>query len=209
MKYQAVLLDAFGTIVQIKARRNPYRQLLKEGLRNGRRPSPDDAKRLMTFNGGVSQAAEHLGINVHPSRLAEIEDMLEQEVSSIVAFPDALEAVALLQENKLLLAVCSNLTFPYGHAVKTLFPTMDAFGFSYETGLVKPEAQMYQATCTMIGLNSDNGFGNDSVIMAGDSLRCDCHGPRTVGITGVHIDRSKCSGINDLMVFAKHLLRQS
>jgi FMN phosphatase YigB (HAD superfamily) len=45
--------------------------------------------------------------------------------------------------------------------------------------------------------------------MVGDSLRCDCHGPREVGITGIHLDRSKYGGINDLMVFASHVLRES
>ncbi|WP_455917600.1 HAD family hydrolase [Pseudomonas cerasi] len=209
MRYKAVLLDAFGTILQIKPGKHPYRQLLKEGLQNGRRPSPGDAKKLMMFNGGLSEAADHLGINIHPSRLAEIEEVLEHEVNSIEAFPDALEAVALLQEGSLLVAVCSNLAYPYGRAVKRLFPTMDAFGFSYEMGLVKPDPRMYQATCEMIGVESDNGFGESRVIMVGDSLRCDCHGPREVGITGIHLDRLKCDGINDLMVFARHVLRES
>lgn len=209
MRYQAVLLDAFGTILQITAGKHPYRQLLKEGLRNGRRPSPDDAKKLMTFNGGLSQAAEHLGISVHPLRLAEIEEMLEQEVSSIVAFPDALEAVALLQERKLLLAVCSNLAYPYGRAVERLFPTMDAFGFSYEMGTTKPDPWIYRATCEMMGAEVDNMFGEGRVIMVGDSLRCDCHGPRNVGITGIHLDRSGGGRINDLMGFARHVFRES
>lgn len=209
MRYKAVLLDAFGTILQINPGKHPYRQLLKEGLKNGRRSSPDDVKNLMRFNGGLSEAADHLGISVHPSRLAEIEKILEDEVSSIEAFPDALEAVALLQERSRLVAVCSNLAYPYGRAVKTLFPTMDAFGFSYEIGLVKPDPRMYQATCEMIGVESDNGFGENRVIMVGDSLRCDCHGPREVGITGIHLDRSKGEGINDLMVFAGHVLCES
>ncbi|WP_122323044.1 HAD family hydrolase [Pseudomonas amygdali] len=209
MRYKAVLLDAFGTILQINPGKHPYRQLLKEGLKNGRRSSPDDAKNLMRFNGGLSEAADHLGISVHPSRLAEIEKILEDEVISIEAFPDALEAVALLQERSRLVAVCSNLAYPYGRAVKTLFPTMDAFGFSYEIGLVKPDPRMYQATCEMIGVESDNGFGENRVIMVGDSLRCDCHGPREVGITGIHLDRSKGEGINDLMVFAGHVLCES
>jgi hypothetical protein len=52
---------------------------------------PDDARVLMMFNGGLSQAAEHLGIDITAPRLAEIEEMLEAEVSSIEAFPDALE----------------------------------------------------------------------------------------------------------------------
>lgn len=209
MRYRAVLLDAFGTILRIKTGKHPYRQLLKEGLRNGRRPNPDDAKKLMTFNGGLPQAAEYLGISVHPLRLAEIEEMLEQEVDSIVAFPDALEAVALLQQHELLLAVCSNLAYPYGRAVKRLFPTMDGFGFSYETGWAKPNPWMYRATCEMIDVELDNVFGEHRVIMVGDSLRCDCHGPREVGITGIHLDRSGGGRISDLTGFAHHVLRES
>ena len=208
MGYQAVLLDAFGTLLQIKGSKHPYRQLLKEGIRNGRRPKIDDAQFLMRFNGELSQAAEHLSIDIHPSRLAEIEETLEQEISSMEAFPDALEAVFLLQQRKLLLAVCSNLAFPYGRAVRRLFPTLNAFGFSYEIGVTKPAAWMYQATCKLIGLDLNDVFGANQVIMVGDSLRCDCYGPRTVGITGIHLERSKPSGINDLMVFAKHVLRE-
>ena len=130
------------------------------------------------------------------------------KISSMEAFPDALEAVFLLQQRKLLLAVCSNLAFPYGRAVRRLFPTLNAFGFSYEIGVTKPAAWMYQATCKLIGLDLNDVFGANQVIMVGDSLRCDCYGPRTVGITGIHLERSKPSGINDLMVFAKHVLRE-
>ncbi|UQB32228.1 HAD family hydrolase [Pseudomonas tremae] len=209
MRYKAVLLDAFGTILQIKAVKHPYRQLLKEGIRNGRCPKPEDAQFLMTFNGELPQAAEHLGIDVHPSRLAEIAETLEQEVSSIEAFPDALEAVALLHERKLLLAVCSNLAFPYGRAVRKLFPNLDAFGFSYEIGTTKPDPLMYSATCKLIGVELSSIFGENRIIMVGDSLRCDCYGPCAVGITGIYLDRSKATGINDLMHLARHVLSES
>lgn len=206
MKYKAVLFDAFGTILRIKTATHPYRHLLKEGLRNGRQPRPDDAGALMMFNGGLSQAAAHLGIGITASRLAEIEEMLEAEVSSIEAFPDALEAVALLQKRKRLVAVCSNLAFPYGKAVARLFPTLDAYGFSYEINATKPDPRMYRQTCKMLGLVPGDAFGDNGIVMIGDSLRCDSYGPRTVGIAGVHLDRSNPNGISDLMDFAKQVL---
>lgn len=209
MKYQAVLLDAFGTILKINASTHPYRRLLKEGARNGRRPQPDDVHVLMRFNGGISQAAEHLGIDIRPSRLAEIEELLEREVDSIEAFPDALEAVALLQESKRLVAVCSNLAYPYGRAVRGLFPSLDAFGFSYEIGATKPEPRIYLETCMMLGVEVDSDSTESNVIMAGDSLRCDVDGPQTVGISGIHLTRSRAGGISNLRDFANLVLRES
>ncbi|RMP32141.1 hypothetical protein ALO95_200050 [Pseudomonas syringae pv. antirrhini] len=206
MEYKAILLDAFGTILRINTGTHPYRLLLKEGRRNGRQPRPDDARVLMMFNGGLSQAAGHLGIDITASRLAEIEEMLEAEVSSIEAYPDALEAVALLQERKRLVAVCSNLAYPYGRAVTRLFPTLDAYGFSYEISATKPDPYMYRQTCALLGMVPGDAFGENRIVMTGDSLRCDCYGPRTVGITGVHLDRSNPNGISDLVDFAKQVL---
>ncbi|KPX15288.1 Haloacid dehalogenase-like family hydrolase [Pseudomonas amygdali pv. dendropanacis] len=209
MKYKAVLLDAFGTILQIKKGTHPYRQLMQEGRRSGRQPRPDDAQVLMTFNGGLSHAADHLGISVAPSRLSHLEEMLEQEVSSIEAFPDALEAVALLQERDRLVAVCSNLAFPYGRAVTRLFPTLDAYGFSFEIGTTKPDPLIYLATCERLGVIPGSACAETGIIMAGDSMRCDCEGPRDVGIAGIHLDRSKTTGIRDLMQFAELVLSKA
>lgn len=209
MGSQAILLDAFGTILQMRNGKHPYRHLLKEGLRQGRHPRPDDVHLLMTLNGGLALAAEHLGIAVAPSRLAEIEEILEQEISSIEAFPDALEAVALLQEHGRQIAVCSNLAFPYGPAVKRLLPTLEVFGFSFEIGVTKPDPLIYRTTCQMLGVEPIGIAGENRVIMIGDSLRCDCYGPRVVGITGIRLTRLKPGGISDLMEFAKLVLRES
>lgn len=208
MKYKAVLLDAFGTILRIKSGTHPYRQLMLEGRRNGRRPRPDDARVLMTFNGGLAQVADHLGITITPSRRSQLEEMLEEEVSSIEVFPDALEAVALLQERKRLVAVCSNLAFPYGRAVTQLFPTLNGYGFSFEIGAIKPDPLIYLATIDKLGIFADGVSGKDGVIMTGDSLRCDCEGPQSVGITGIHLDRANAGDIANLLDFAKHVLNE-
>jgi len=206
MVYKAAIFDAFGTIIQIKSGVHPYRQVIKEGIRQGRRPQADDAHVLLTLNLSLPEAAEHLGIKIAAARLSEIEDALEGEISAIEAYPDALEAIALLQAHHVLVGVCSNLAAPYGAAVKRLFPKLDAYAFSYELGVIKPNPTIYQAACQMLGGVPGNIFGSERVVMIGDSLRCDCHGPREVGIIGVHLDRSGLGRVSNLIDFANHVI---
>lgn len=206
MAYQAVIFDAFGTILQIQDGSHPYRQLLREGMRHGRRPKPDDARSIMTLDGGMSACAEHLAIQISPQRLAEIEAVLELEVASIQAYSDAVEAVELLQQHQLKVGVCSNLAHPYGAAVMRLFPTLDAYTFSFEIGDIKPEPVIYQAACRALQYDLGEISDTRSIIMIGDSLRCDCEGPRAMGMTGIHLERSSGGKVDNLMSFAKLVL---
>ncbi|RMN29894.1 hypothetical protein ALQ61_100700 [Pseudomonas coronafaciens pv. zizaniae] len=206
MSYRAVLVDAFGTIVRIRSATHPYRSLLKEGVRGGRYPKPSDVKTLMTFDGDLAQAAELLQITVRPERLAQIQDALDSEVHSIEAFPDALEAIRTLQAKQVRVGVCSNLAAPYGAALKRLFPTLDAYALSYEIGVLKPDPLMYRSACELLGVKIGARFGDERIAMVGDSLRCDCHGPRAVGINGLHLDRSGAGEITDLTHFSSLIL---
>lgn len=206
MKYRAVLVDAFGTIVRIRSVTHPYRSLLKEGLRDGRYPKPNDIRTLMMFDGDLAQAAELLNITVRPERLAQIQDALDREVHSIEAFPDALEAIQILQAQQVRVGVCSNLAPPYGVALKHLFPTLDAYTLSYEIGALKPDPVMYRSACKLLGVSIGERFGDERVAMVGDSLRCDCHGPKAVGINGLHLDRSGAGRITNLVEFASLIL---
>ncbi|WP_447781193.1 HAD family hydrolase [Pseudomonas plecoglossicida] len=124
------IFDAFGTVVRISHRTNPYRQLLREGIKQGRRPHPGDAHLIMTLNLDLQGIAEHLGIHPSQSRMDEIETALHAEVDSIEAYPDAIKAIVMLQERDVAVGICSNLAKSYGAAVKRLFPSMDAYTFS-------------------------------------------------------------------------------
>lgn len=201
MGYQAVIFDVFGTLLNIRSGVHPYRQLLREAIRHGRRPRADDAQNIMTFNGGLSACADHLEIQIQAHRLVEIEAALDEEVNAIEAFPDALEAVEILQQQQLRVGVCSNLAQPYGRAVTKCFPTLEAYTFSYEVGMTKPDPLIYSTACESLGLNSIQILGSQQVVMVGDSLRCDCHGPRQVGMVGVHLERSPLGRISDLISF--------
>ncbi|KPZ08602.1 Haloacid dehalogenase-like family hydrolase [Pseudomonas amygdali pv. ulmi] len=208
MSYRAVLVDAFGTIVRNRSATHPYRSLLKEGLRGGRCPRVGDVRALMTFDGDLAQAAELLQITVRPERLAQIQDALDRELHSIEAFPDALEAIQSLQAQQVRIGVCSNLAAPYGAALKRLFPSLDAYALSYEIGALKPDPVMYRSACKLLGVGIGAPFGDERIAMVGDSLRCDCHGPRAVGINGLHLDRSGVGRITNLMDFASLILTQ-
>src|SRR5471030_1859189 len=127
----AVIFDAFGTLVKIHDGSHPYRKILKEGIRQGRRPKPEDARTIMTNNWSLAEAAECLEIKITSDLLSKIEDELSMELENIEAFTDGLSAVALLQAQGIKVGVCSNLAKPYASAIERLYPSLDAYTYSF------------------------------------------------------------------------------
>lgn len=207
MKLVAVIFDAFGTLLEIQHRTNPYRALLQEGRKQGRPIGADDVRTLMTQSLPLAAAAEVLGIQVSDQRLMELEAMLRQELESIVPYPDAAPAISTLIAAGLKIGICSNLAAPYGPVVREHFPCTDAFAFSYEVGEMKPDRYIYESICKDLGVAPGHLFGDQGgAVMIGDSLKCDCHGPRAAGIRALHLKRSMGSQIPDLLCFAQIIL---
>jgi len=202
MSSPAAVFDAFGTLLRIPHARHPFRQLLKLGLAQGRRPRAQDTRWLMQNTLGLGEAATALGIRVTTAELQALEASLKAELDSCEAWPDGLEAVALLQAEGVRVAVCSNLAGPYRGAVLRLYPTLDAYGFSCELGTMKPDGKIYEKTCQLLSSRAENAW------MIGDSQRCDRDGPRAVGIQGFFLDRQGSKGdYNELTVFARDVLK--
>lgn len=122
MSVKFVLFDAFGTLVHIPKATHPYRQILKEGIRQGRRPRPDDLHHIMARPVSLSDAAEYFGIKISADRMAEIQGALEAESDSIEAFEDGIRAVERLQAEGIKIAIVSNLAAPYAMPVRRLYP---------------------------------------------------------------------------------------
>ncbi|WP_037009638.1 HAD family hydrolase [Pseudomonas sp. RL] len=200
---QAVIFDAFGTLLKIHEGSRPYRRLIKAGMAQGRRPQADDGRRIMTHPWGLRETAQAFGIELSGALQLELEDLLASEVASIEPFPDALEAVELLQSAGLAIAVCSNLAMPYAPALQRHFPTLDVSVLSFEVGAVKPDPEIYAACCDRLKTPPGN------VLMVGDSRPCDCVGPEAIGIRGHHLDRLNGQGdYRDLVQFARQALRR-
>jgi len=206
-----VIFDAFGTVVRIGKRTNPYRELIRHGRRQGLNLDPTTLHVAMTMNLSFLESASHLGIALSPSKREELTHALELELSSITPFPDALVAISRLQEAGLKVGICSNLANPYVPVVREIFPDLDGYAFSCELGVMKPNPAIYQAVCNQMKVEPGSYFGNGAgrVLMIGDSGRCDRDGPRLIGIMGFHLDRAGCRPVNNLLQFVELLLDQN
>lgn len=204
----AVVFDAFGTTVRIGQRTNPYRELMREGRRRGIALTPESANIAMTTALSFDDLASSLGISLTPSKREELHRRLEIELSSIEPYPDAAEAISLLNEAGIKTGLCSNLASPYGPKVREIFPHMDGYAFSYEVGAPKPDPGIYRSICSEMDVEPGHYFGDalGRVLMIGDSQRCDRDGPRVVGITGFYLDRTGRGQIHDLVQFARMVI---
>lgn len=164
----------------------------------------------MTQPLSLEAAAERLRIQVSDARLQQLQTLLDEELDSIAAFPDALSAVAALEQSGMRIAICSNLAAPYGPPIRRLFPTVNATGFSYEIGATKPCPLIYETVCTELGVTPGHFFDDTGVaVMIGDSLWRDSYGARAVGINGIHLQRSPGSPMPDLDTFSRLILDQN
>ncbi len=93
--------------------------------------------------------------------------------------------------------------------MKKLLPDLNAYSFSYELGVTKPDPAIYRAVCHDLGVVPGHLFGGAAqVAMIGDSPRCDRDGPRAIGIKGFHLDRSGSGAIRNLVQFAELVAEQ-
>jgi len=204
----AILFDAFGTVIDIKRRLHPYRMLLRLGMQQGLRFGPDALRQLMVFNGSMIGAADLLGVRVFAQELEVIQEALDEELASCVPFPDAVEAIDMLRAAGIRTGICSNLAQAYGPTLRRHFPTVDGFALSYECEVMKPDPLIYQMLCRSLGVTPMRDWHRSvsSVLMIGDSPRCDRDGPRSVGIPGYLLRRNSRGPFGDLVQFATTVL---
>lgn len=207
MKTAAVIFDVFGTVISIEDRRNPHLQLLRLGREQGRRPRPGDAQMIMTHEVGWEELARCLDIRVSNEQLQHLAEELEAELSNLKVYPDATQAIALLQSAGVKVGLCSNLASAYGPIVRELLPQLDAYGFSYEAGVMKPDPLIYYTTSCELGVVPGEQLGGSRVVMIGDSIRCDRDGARAAGIAGFHLSRTGKADFADLVKFAELLVK--
>lgn len=168
----AVVFDAFGTLITYAGHRiNPYRHLFGAGA--ARLP-------FLTRNAGIEAFAEDLGLaHLIPVMRRE----LTQEIAALRLFDDVETTLRSLRAQGRKIAICSNLAAEYGPSVRRLLPVAEAYIFSYELGVKKPEPAIYEAVCTRVGCKPRD------VLFIGDSKRADFEGPRSFGMQARLIDR--------------------
>lgn len=190
---RVVVFDAFGTLFEIGTRKFPYRQLMLWLRENGRVALPDDAARIMSFDGSLGELANKFSTVVPVDLVSKWEADLRQELDSIRLFPDSLKAIQAVQAAGLSVGLCSNLATPYGSAVRTLLPSLDLYALSYEVGAVKPDPGIYQSIISTAQCRPED------VLFIGDSSEADFHGPKRFGMGAILLDRKRNSLITTVL----------
>jgi HAD superfamily hydrolase (TIGR01549 family) len=175
---RAIVLDAFGTLCEIRDKRGPFAKLA--------RLSPDRAQArelLMTQPLTLRQAASVL--HVEAVDLNQLEADLRAELASIQLFPEVAAALEAVSASGIKLAVASNLASPYAEPLLRLLPIeLDVYAWSFEVGALKPDPRIFQWTCEALGVEPADA------LMVGDTLQADYEGARAVGMRALHLDRT-------------------
>ncbi len=171
---KAIVFDAFGTLICYTARPAPYGRLVDAAGR------PADRLACLTRNVPMAKVAIELGAE---SSLDIMEADLAEELSGLRLFPEVADVLAKARAAGLRLAVCSNLAYEYGPAVRGLVPELDSYVLSYEVGVAKPHPTMYRLACAELGC------APAEAVFVGDSKRCDFEGPQAYGMQARWLDR--------------------
>jgi len=178
MTIRAVALDGFGTLITFGQRRlNPYSRLLSPTRDYGAMRLP-----FLTRNVPVEVFAEETGMT---HVLPDLRRDLAIELTGLRAFDEVPEVLDRLRKAGYRIAVCSNLAYEYGEPLRRLVPNVDAYVFSYEQGVAKPDPKIYKATCEALDVEAQE------VLFVGDSVKCDFTGPRAFGMHAKWLDRPR------------------
>ncbi|MBD2746689.1 HAD-IA family hydrolase [Microvirga sp. BT688] len=173
---RAVCFDAFGTLVEITDKRQPFRTLLREGVKG------ITADEVLTRPLSLREVAARVSQELGEDGLTELERDLQAECASIRLRPGMATIWQALRARGLRIGVCSNLALPYGGPLLSTLPDPpDAVILSYEVGLVKPQPAIFHLVCDRLGCRPAE------ILFVGDTPCADVEGPQAIGMPAMLI----------------------
>ncbi len=184
---KAVIFDLYGTLLRLPVAPLVLVDLLRNVDACSLRAAIDELMRVDLPT--LSDMCRHFGVS-RPADFAELERALAMEVEQVEPFVEAIEVLERVAGMGLRVGVISNLATPFKLPFTAcgLDRLVDVTVFSTDCGLLKPDPCIYELALERLAVRSSE------VVMVGDSLRCDVEGPRSVGIRGLHLVRSRSSG---------------
>lgn len=176
---KAIAFDAYGTLCYVSSPKDPYHRLL-----NLKSTSATILRReLMTSCKNLKDVVGKWGID-QPEVVAQIENLVDQEVESVQPFPEVIDTLMRLKKKGFGLAIVSNLSPPCAEPIKRYFSLLvDHFVFSFEVGAIKPEPKIFQVLCEKLET------APAEIVIVGDSMKSDIQGAKQFGMQVIHIDR--------------------
>lgn len=179
---RAICFDAFDTVVEITDKRQPFHALLAS------EPSRAAAVQALTQPLGLRELSREIATFIDEDKLAELEADLKAECASTRARPGMDGVWAALRRARLKIAICSNLAAPYEEALIECLPGFpDAFILSFQSGLMKPQKEIYQLVSSQLELKLSQ------ILFVGDSREADVMGPIAAGASAMPIAEFEAS----------------
>lgn len=177
---KAILLDGYGTLVEITEKHHPFRMLGGDN-KLARRAFYEKA---LCEDLTPEQLLAPFGMS--ECEIGSIVSRLNAETQSIRAFEDSIAFLNHLNEAGVPWMIVSNLAKPYCQPLLNALQ-IDAgqCRFSCLTGLLKPDAMALLGPCEELGCDPSEA------LMIGDSLRDDVGGAIAAGLQYFHLDRSR------------------
>ena len=172
---QAVVFDAFGTVIHYPVKHNPYAL-----LRHHWQPEQGFKLACLTQNIPLPDLLMQLGLD---AQWPELQKLLAQERKHLALFPEVEDVLRQLRQLSVKIGVCSNLAHVYGEDVRRLLPDVDARVLSYEVGHAKPDMAIYAAVEQALATPKQH------ILFIGDTQRCDYDGPMSYGFQAAHLQR--------------------
>jgi HAD superfamily hydrolase (TIGR01509 family) len=173
---RAVCFDAFGTLVAIPDKRQPFPTLLQGAV------TSISAEEILTQPLNLREVAARLTHDFGEGGILDLERDLQAKCASVRLRPGIAAIWRDLRSKGLPIGVCSNLALPYGPPLLSTFPdTPDAVILSYEVGLVKPDPAIFRLVCHQLGCQPAES------LFVGDTPAADIEGPGTIGMPAMLI----------------------
>ena len=182
---QLVVFDLFGTLLQTGSGHNPYRKVLEWARLNGRVPRPSDATTIMTADMSADELFKTMGISPTTEMMRAFDMALKADIGSIRLFEDTVSTLERLSDQRVQVAICSNLAKPYGAALRLLEDVDYIRCLSFEIGAIKPDPCVYEYVV------EKSGVCKERILFIGDSLAADYRGPKEFGFSALQILRDE------------------
>ncbi|WP_187640168.1 HAD family hydrolase [Bosea sp. F3-2] len=193
---RAVCFDAFGTVVEITDRRNPFKIVSEHQYHQ-------IALWAMTRPIGIRHLANQLDIRLSEAEILHWQAEVEAECASVKLRPKMRSIWNALKQARLKIAVCSNLAAPYAQPLMEALPaTPDSLVMSFQFGLMKPHKDIYSIVASQLGLRLSQ------ILFVGDRLEDDIVGPTAAGASAMPIGEFETAFGSRPSIFAPpHIVR--
>ncbi|WP_227554200.1 HAD family hydrolase [Acinetobacter lanii] len=125
--YKAIAFDVFGTFIEIKHSRSPYKNMMKWLKQQGRTPQPNDTETIMSIYTDFEIISAVLGYQLPTTLLTEMNSVPQHDIQQMRMFDDSMPTLIQLKNLGYKVAICSNSAMPYGEHAQHLLPSLDAY----------------------------------------------------------------------------------